>query len=175
MFSVTHCMRHVLALTGTLCHATACRVETAHVLAAGLPVKYGYDAILAETIFSQLMLLPAPPLKPVAYATLLMDVCKLTPEFPKYLAAWIRSCFNRMPYLDPALRLRLAEYLAHHLSNFGFSWPWQKWEGVLKAPPTDAQRGFCVSVIAHMIGLSYWKFAKEVCSQWDWCNRTAWA
>lgn len=45
-----------------------------------------------------------------------------------------------MDTLDPELRLRLAEWLAYHMSNYEFMWPWKKWEQVLSASPQDSQR-----------------------------------
>lgn len=45
-----------------------------------------------------------------------------------------------MEALDPALRVLLAEWLAYHMSNYEFMWPWEKWEQVLTAPPQDSQR-----------------------------------
>ena len=45
-----------------------------------------------------------------------------------------------MNVLDPHLRLRLAEWLAYHLSNFEYVWPWTKWQHVLAAPAYDGQR-----------------------------------
>ena len=51
-----------------------------------------------------------------------------------------RECFARMNVLDPHLRLRLAEWLAYHLSNFEYVWPWTKWQHVLAAPAYDGQR-----------------------------------
>lgn len=45
-----------------------------------------------------------------------------------------------MNVMDPHLRLRLAEWLAYHLSNYEYVWPWAKWQHVLTAPPYDGQR-----------------------------------
>lgn len=45
-----------------------------------------------------------------------------------------------MNVMDPHLRLRLAEWLAYHLSNFEYIWPWDRWSHVLQAPPYDGQR-----------------------------------
>ena len=45
-----------------------------------------------------------------------------------------------MNVMDPHLRLRLAEWLAYHLSNFEYVWPWTKWQHVLAAPAYDGQR-----------------------------------
>jgi nuclear cap-binding protein subunit 1 len=69
-----------------------------------------------------------------------VDVCKLMATFPRSMSACVRECFARMPVLDPELRARLADWLAYHLSNFEFMWPWDKWKAVLAAPPHDPQR-----------------------------------
>ncbi|KIY91235.1 nuclear cap-binding protein subunit 1 [Monoraphidium neglectum] len=105
--------------------------------------------------------LPAPALRPVAYHTLLMDVCKLARESPKYMAAWIRAAYDRMGALDPELRGRVADYLAHHLSNFQWLWGWERWSDVLAQPPGHPQRAFCADVLQRMMGLSYWEHLRE--------------
>ena len=61
--------------------------------------------------------------------------CPLVPADPP-----CRECFARLNVLDPALRLRLAEWLAYHLSAFDYVWPWLKWQHVLEAPLWDGQR-----------------------------------
>lgn len=55
-----------------------------------------------------------------------------------------------MNVMDPHLRLRLAEWLAYHLSNFEYVWPWAKWAHVLAAPAYDGQR--CVRSGAGLAG-----------------------
>ena len=51
----------------------------------------------------------------------------------------------RLKNADPELRTRLAEWLAYHLSNFEYVWPWPKWGHVLTAPPHHPQR--CASML----------------------------
>ena len=68
------------------------------------------------------------------------DVCKLLPAVPRSMSACVRELFQRMAALDPQLRTQLAEWLAYHLSNFDFMWPWAKWTYVLQAAAHDAQR-----------------------------------
>lgn len=68
------------------------------------------------------------------------DVCRLLQAVPRSMSACMREFFQRMDNLDPQLRTQLAEWLAYHLSNFDFMWPWAKWSYVLQAPPHDAQR-----------------------------------
>ena len=69
-----------------------------------------------------------------------MDVCKLMPTFPRGMSACVREAFLRMDAMDPLLRTRLSQWLAYHLSNYDFMWPWDKWKHVLTAPLHDAQR-----------------------------------
>lgn len=69
-----------------------------------------------------------------------IDVCKLLSKFPRPMSACVRECFKRMPALDPELRARLAGWLALHLSNFEFMWPWERWRSVLDGPVYDPQR-----------------------------------
>ncbi len=60
--------------------------------------------------------------------------------FPRSMSACVRECFARMGVMDPELRGRLADWLAYHLSNFEFMWPWDKWKYVLTAPAHDSRR-----------------------------------
>ena len=39
---------------------------------AVMPLPYEYDALLAELLFSQLLALPGPELKPIAYGCLIV-------------------------------------------------------------------------------------------------------
>ena len=68
------------------------------------------------------------------------DICRLLQAVPRSMSACMREFFQRMHTLDPQLRSLLAEWLAYHLSNFDFMWPWAKWSYVLQAPAHDAQR-----------------------------------
>lgn len=70
-----------------------------------------------------------------------------------------------MNVMDPALRQRLSEWLAYHLSNFEYQWPWAKWEHVLEAPAYDGQRRFCVAVMNRLVRLSYWERVQSALPQ----------
>ena len=65
----------------------------------------------------------------------------------------------RLKNADPELRTRLAEWLAYHLSNFEYVWPWPKWGHVLTAPPHHPQRCACKQLITcshvHATGLAH--------------------
>jgi hypothetical protein len=211
------------------------RVELATLLVSRLPLPYDHTGVLIETLLGAMARLPAPALRPVAYHTLIMDVCKLARESPKYMAAWVRAVYDRMGALDPEvgcggagggggdaevgqrgavqcsavqrsagharpwrrrdmgtsprqhaqasaaparltrslappprppspspqLRRRVADYLAHHLSNFQWLWGWERWQEVLSQPPSHPQRVFCSDVLQRMVALSYWEHLKD--------------
>jgi nuclear cap-binding protein subunit 1 len=138
------------------------RVECAKHLAGLLPIPYGYEPLLCEVMFSQMLRLPTPEFKPIMYCTLMVDLCKLLHTFPRAMSSCVRESFSRMNVMDPALRERLAEWLAYHLSNFEYLWPWAKWAHVLEAPAYDGQRRFCVAVMNRMVRLSYWDRVQAV-------------
>ena len=62
-----------------------------------------------------------------------------------------------MNVMDPQLRVRLAEWLAYHLSNFEYMWPWAKWVHVLAAPAYDGQRYVSGSTISDCVSLTVWQ------------------
>ena len=64
-------------------------------LAAGLPLPYKYESLLAEALFGQMLRVPAPAHKPVAYGALMVDLCKLLPTFPRSMSACVRESFTR--------------------------------------------------------------------------------
>lgn len=132
------------------------RVEAAKCLARSLPLPYQYEPLLCEVLFGQMLRLPFPEFKPILYGALMVDLCKLLKMFPRAMSGCVRQCFVRMDSLDPSLRERLAEWLAYHLSNFEYIWPWSKWSHVLEEPAYNAQRRFCAEVIHRMVRLSYW-------------------
>ncbi|CAL8461756.1 g1287 [Coccomyxa elongata] len=131
------------------------RVECAKRLAKGLQLPSKHESLLAEMLFSQMLRVPQSQLKPLAYSTLMVDVCKLLATFPRSMSACVRECFARMDVMDPELRIRLADWLAYHLSNFEFMWPWDKWKHVLDMPAHNSQRRFVVLALSKLVRLSY--------------------
>lgn len=49
---------------------------------AGLPIKEGLEALLAEVLFSQMLCLPRPPLKPLAYSAIMVRLKLLALSSP---------------------------------------------------------------------------------------------
>ncbi|CAM8952918.1 unnamed protein product [Rhodiola kirilowii] len=144
-----------------ICSRKASRKECASFM-AGLPVPFRYEYLMAETLFSQLLLLPHPPFKPIYYTLVIMDLCKALPgAFPAVVAGAVRSLFDKIAYLDTECRTRLILWFSHHLSNFQFVWPWEEWAYVLDQPKWAPQRVFVQEVLEREVRLSYWDKIKQ--------------
>ncbi|KAL2649459.1 hypothetical protein R1flu_017587 [Riccia fluitans] len=138
-----------------------CRKECAAYM-VGLPVPFRYEYLMAETVFSQLLLLPSPPFKLIYYTVVMVDLCKALPgAFPAVVAGAVRSLFAKVADMDVECRARLVQWLSHHLSNFQFVWPWEEWAHVLELPKWSPQRVFVQEVLEKEVRLSYWEKVKE--------------
>ncbi|KAK3042646.1 hypothetical protein RJ639_000898 [Escallonia herrerae] len=148
-------------LLDVLLFLNGCRKECASYM-VGLPVPFRYEYLMAETIFSQLLLLPEPPFKPIYYTLVIMDLCKALPgAFPAVVAGAVRALFDRISELDMECRTRLILWFSHHLSNFQFIWPWEEWAYVLDLPKWAPKRVFVQEVLEREVRLSYWDKVKQ--------------
>ncbi|RXH83915.1 hypothetical protein DVH24_013160 [Malus domestica] len=129
---------------------------------AGLPVPFRYEYLMAETIFSQLLMLPQPPFRPIYYTLVIIDLCKALPgAFPAVVAGAVRALFDKIADLDMECQTRLILWFSHHLSNFQFIWPWEEWAHVLDLPKWAPQRVFVQEVLEREVRLSYWDKVKQ--------------
>ncbi|KAK8520582.1 hypothetical protein V6N13_030975 [Hibiscus sabdariffa] len=148
-------------LLDVLLFFNGCRKECASFM-VGLPVPFRYEYLMAETIFSQLLLLPHPPFKPIYYTLVIMDLCKALPgAFPAVVAGAVRALFDKIADLDMECRTRLILWFSHHLSNFQFIWPWEEWAYVLDLPKWAPQRVFVQEILEREVRLSYWDKIKQ--------------
>eukprot|EP00268_Persea_americana_P003351 TRINITY_DN11016_c0_g1_i1.p1 TRINITY_DN11016_c0_g1~~TRINITY_DN11016_c0_g1_i1.p1 ORF type:complete len:909 (-),score=191.41 TRINITY_DN11016_c0_g1_i1:321-2897(-) len=148
-------------LLDVLLYLNGCRKECASYM-VGLPVPFRYEYLMAETIFSQLLLLPKPPFKPIYYTLVIIDLCKALPgAFPAVVAGAVRSLFEKIADLDMECRTRLILWFSHHLANFQFIWPWEEWAYVLELPKWAPQRVFVQEVLEREVRLSYWDKIKQ--------------
>uniref|UniRef100_A0A5B7BA70 Nuclear cap-binding protein subunit 1 n=1 Tax=Davidia involucrata TaxID=16924 RepID=A0A5B7BA70_DAVIN len=148
-------------LLDVLLFLNGCRKECASYM-VGLPVPFRYEFLMAETIFSQLLLLPQPPFKPMYYTLVIIDLCKALPgAFPAVVAGAVRALFDKIADLDMECRTRLILWFSHHLSNFQFIWPWEEWAYVLDLPKWAPQRLFVQEVLEREVRLSYWDKIKQ--------------
>ncbi|KAI4348377.1 hypothetical protein L6164_009108 [Bauhinia variegata] len=148
-------------LLDVLLFFNGCRKECASFM-VGLPVPFRYEYLMAETIFSQLLMLPHPPFKPIYYTLVIIDLCKALPgAFPAVVAGAVRTLFDKIADLDMECRTRLILWFSHHLSNFQFIWPWEEWAYVLDLPKWAPQRVFVQEVLEREVRLSYWDKVKQ--------------
>ncbi|GAX72593.1 hypothetical protein CEUSTIGMA_g49.t1 [Chlamydomonas eustigma] len=141
------------------------RVECVKRLVSGLPLAAGWEhqALLAEVLFGQMLALPEPKLHLMAYGTIIVDLCKIPKfDFTRPLSGCVRELFSRLPNMDPELRTRLVNWLSYHLSNFDYTWPWDRWSWVSELPPEAAQRQFCTQLLGRLVRLSYWQRIQQV-------------
>nr|ATB19597.1 putative ABA hypersensitive 1 [Juniperus flaccida] len=144
-------------LLDIMLYLNGCRKQCAAYMAS-LPVTFRYEYLMAETIFSQLLLLPNPPFKGCYYALVIIDLCKALPgAFPMVVAGAVRSLFDRVNDLDLECQTRLILWLSQHLSNFQFIWQWEEWLHVLDLPRWSPQRVFVQEVLQREVRLSYWE------------------
>jgi nuclear cap-binding protein subunit 1 len=117
---------------------------------------------MAETLFSQILLLPQPPFKTLYYTLVIMDLCKALPgAFPAVVAGAVRALFEKISDLDMESRTRLILWFSHHLSNFQFIWPWEEWAFVLDLPKWAPKRVFVQEILQREVRLSYWDKIKQ--------------
>jgi hypothetical protein len=76
------------------------RVECCKYLATGLPLPYAYEPILAETLFSQMLRLPLPPLNTLFYGTVMVDLIKVHASHQG--SSQVLLCSTSFPYQVPS-------------------------------------------------------------------------
>lgn len=148
-------------LLDVLLFFNGCRKECATYL-VGLPVPFRYEYLMAETIFSQLLLLPQAPFKSLYYTLVIIDLCKALPgAFPAVVAGAVRALFEKIADLDMECRTRLILWFSHHLANFQYIWPWEEWAYVKDLPKWAPQRVFVQEILEREIRLSYFDKIKQ--------------
>jgi hypothetical protein len=134
-----------------------------------LPMGRGRDAVTpfsaaplaVETVLTQMLVLPSAPATPPYSAVLLLGMLRVDADFrgstapasqrpAAVLALAVRVLWKYLPMLDPALPPRLASWLAHHLSNTRFVWPWKEWAACLGkgVPAWDPHRRFMTMLLS---------------------------
>ncbi|KAF3503849.1 hypothetical protein F2Q69_00040340 [Brassica cretica] len=128
----------------------------------GMVYHFFFEYLMAETLFSQILLLPHPPFKTLYYTLVIMDLCKALPgAFPAVVAGAVRALFEKISDLDMESRTRLILWFSHHLSNFQFIWPWEEWAYVLDLPKWAPKRVFVQDVLPREVRLSHWDKIKQ--------------
>lgn len=119
--------------------------------------------LLIESIFENLLTLPAPNVRAVYYGTIFIDLFKAQPNLmPPLLGAAVNFLFHRLAHLDVEVVERLLDWFTFHLSNFGYVWPWVSWNYVLSQSDSNPQRAFVANALSLCVRLSYWERIQQV-------------
>ncbi len=141
--------------------------KLASVILSVPPESIGHpEKIVAEFLFGELIRTRHNGIKQVLYEVVLMDCCRITRLFPPIMARALLSLFKEIESLDAVQRLLLADWFAHHLSNFDFKWKWDEWKQVIDQPESNPQRIFVTFVIEKMLRLSYLERVQESLPDW---------
>lgn len=118
---------------------------------AALPLNY----LVVEVLFGELLRLPRPALPEAAYASLLLEVCKLRPNaIPLVLAQTTEMFFDALPTMHIACVDRFVNWLSFHLANFYYQWTYADWFEQLNESDADSDTGtrsLSVDLKAHFL------------------------
>ncbi|KAJ1503365.1 hypothetical protein HMI54_008142 [Coelomomyces lativittatus] len=116
---------------------------------------YQFEQLLVEALFTHLFRLPLSQVRPIFYTDVMMGLCKLAPTLmAPALGKAIQLCFYRLPSMDMDGFLRFADFFAHHLSLFSFTWNWKDWSSFVSLPDSVEYRFLC-TVLIKMTRLAY--------------------
>ncbi|XP_017081794.2 nuclear cap-binding protein subunit 1 [Drosophila eugracilis] len=83
---------------------------------------------IVEVILGEMLQLPKSQWITINYGGILVALCKGQPDqVPQIIEQATDILFNRLDSMKVACFDRLVNWLSHHLSNFGYTWQWNRW------------------------------------------------
>ncbi|EIW70239.1 hypothetical protein TREMEDRAFT_43823 [Tremella mesenterica DSM 1558] len=117
------------------------------------------ESLIIATIFSAMLTLPSSALPLIYYGSVITELCKVSPNtVAPPVGRAVRRMFAMLGSegLDIEVTRRLSEWLAIHLSNFGFQWMWKEWISELELPASHPRRAFMRRLAELEVRLAYY-------------------
>ncbi|WWC85240.1 uncharacterized protein L201_000102 [Kwoniella dendrophila CBS 6074] len=117
------------------------------------------ESLVISTLLNGLLTLPKSAYKSVYYASVITELCKLSPNtVAPPVGRAVRKIFSYLGTdgLDVEITRRVAEWFSVHLSNFGFQWMWKEWIPELELPASHPKRAFMRRVTELEVRLAYY-------------------
>lgn len=120
------------------------------------------EDVAVETVLACLFKLPKPDVKPVYFHSVLIEACLIAPHAvaPVFGRA-IRFLYANLEHMDVQSMYYFADWFAHHLSNFAFTWKWREWIDDLSLSELHPKYVFIRELIGKELRLSFPQRVKE--------------
>ncbi|KAK9465113.1 MIF4G like-domain-containing protein [Lipomyces arxii] len=120
------------------------------------------EDLAMEAILSSLFRLPKPKCKPVFFHSVLIEACILYPHaIAPVFGRGVRFLYSQLEHLDVQVIYVFVDWLAHHLSNFGYTWKWKEWSEDLNLNDMHPKKVFIRELILKELRFSFPQRIKE--------------
>lgn len=114
--------------------------------------------MIIEVVFGALFRMPEPYHLPLFYGSLLLELCKQSPQtMPGVVAQAVELLFERLDTMNITCIDRFIDWFAYHLSNFQYKWTWSDWVQYADHNPDDNKRRFITEVLAKTCRATYYE------------------